>query len=150
LTETANPTEESYYILATSARVETRPRVLKQGQTFAIFDRSGDMNGARGGQEGLFHRGTRYLSRCSLSLGPTGPLLLSSVVPEDNARMLVDLTNPDIFRNGVRIAHGLTPDQSTRQATYTDGAPTIQLDPLGLAPRDLASVAESVTRMAAA
>ncbi len=101
MTETANPTDESYYILATSARVETRPRVLKQGQSFAVFDRSGDMNGARAGQEGLFHRGTRYLSRCSLSLGETGPLLLSSVVPEDNARMLVDLTNPDIFRNGV-------------------------------------------------
>ncbi|MGH9869956.1 MAG: amylo-alpha-1,6-glucosidase [Candidatus Polarisedimenticolia bacterium] len=100
MTRTLEPVGESYYILATPATGDTRVRVLKQAETFAIFDRSGNMNGGGRQQQGLFHRGTRFLSQCVLSLGADGVLLLSSTVPEDNARMLVDLTNPDIFRDG--------------------------------------------------
>jgi glycogen debranching enzyme len=93
--------DQSYYIQATSALADTRTLVLKQGESFAIFDLFGNMDGPGRHQLGLFHRGTRFLSRCTLSLGQDRALLLSSTVPEDNVRVLVDLTNPDIFRDGV-------------------------------------------------
>jgi hypothetical protein len=41
-------------------------------------------------------------------------------------------------------------DVTLGEAKYVDGAPTIDLNPLGLAPRDLAAVVESVTGMASA
>src|SRR5688572_20354660 len=47
-----HPTEEviqvndRFYILATSPRVDEQTRVLKQGDTFAVFDRYGDIQPA--------------------------------------------------------------------------------------------------------
>ncbi|HKY33790.1 MAG TPA: glycogen debranching N-terminal domain-containing protein [Candidatus Polarisedimenticolia bacterium] len=88
--------DENYYVLATSALTDARTHVLKQGETFAIFDRFGNINAVGLHEQGLFHKGTRYLSRGTLRLGSDRLLLLSSTVLEDNARLLVDLTNPDI------------------------------------------------------
>jgi predicted subunit of tRNA(5-methylaminomethyl-2-thiouridylate) methyltransferase len=34
---------DQYSIVATSTRVDDRTRVLKQGETFAVFDRLGDV-----------------------------------------------------------------------------------------------------------
>src|SRR5512132_2213533 len=93
----------SYYIQATSALADPRTQVLKQGDTFAIFDLFGNMHGVGRHQMGLFHRGTRFLSLSALTLGTDRALLLSSTVPEDNARVRVDLTNPDIFRDGALV-----------------------------------------------
>ncbi len=47
-----------------SRRPRTRPetRVLKHGETFGVFDGFGDIAVGRRGQ-GLYHDGTRYLSR---------------------------------------------------------------------------------------
>ena len=48
---------------------DDRTRVLKHGETFAVFDRFGDIQplGVRRAT-GLYHDGTRYLSRCELRL----------------------------------------------------------------------------------
>jgi hypothetical protein len=35
--------EDQYYILATSSLADDRTRVLKHGETFAVFDRYGDI-----------------------------------------------------------------------------------------------------------
>src|SRR2546426_7513848 len=35
--------QDQFYILATSSRIDDRTRVLKHGDTFAVFDRFGDM-----------------------------------------------------------------------------------------------------------
>ena len=88
--------DQQYYILATSSLADEQDRVLKHGDSFALFDRYGDVKPVGLGEEGLYHDGTRYLSRFLLRMGRTRPLLLSSTVKEDNAQLAVDLTNLDI------------------------------------------------------
>ena len=51
-----------YYILATGAAADETDRVLKQGETFAIFDRYGDVTPTGLGEEGIFHLGTHELT----------------------------------------------------------------------------------------
>ncbi|MGH7528915.1 MAG: amylo-alpha-1,6-glucosidase [Gemmatimonadales bacterium] len=96
---------DHYYILSTSARVDDRTRVLKHGDTFAVFDRFGDIEDLGKGLRpfGLYHHDTRFLSRLALRLGGERPLLLSSMVKRDNALLAVDLTNPDIPLDGDRV-----------------------------------------------
>ena len=97
--------EEQYYILATSSRADDRALVLKHNDTFAVFDRYGDVVPYGLGEQGLYHDGTRYLSRFELRLDRRRPLLLSSTVKEDNELLTVDLTNPDLVSGqSVRIA----------------------------------------------
>jgi glycogen debranching enzyme len=91
--------EDQHYILATSPRADERSRVLKHGDTFAVFDRYGDIRPVGLGEEGLFHDGTRFLNRLTLRLNGRHPLLLSSTIREDNALLTVDLTNADISAN---------------------------------------------------
>ena len=88
-----------FYIRSSSARVDVRTRVLKQGDTFAVFDRFGDIETFGTGELGLYYQDTRFLSRLTLRLGKDRPLLLSSTVREDNAVMAVDGTNPDVWRD---------------------------------------------------
>jgi glycogen debranching enzyme len=92
--------KDHFYILATSSRVDATTRVLKEGETFAVFDRYGDIEPVGSGELGLYHEGTRFLSRLSLTLEGTRPLLLSSTIKEDNSLLSVDLTNPDFSQNG--------------------------------------------------
>ncbi|MEC4673932.1 MAG: glycogen debranching N-terminal domain-containing protein, partial [Nitrospirota bacterium] len=84
-----------HYILATSALADTRTSVLKEGDTFAIFNRYGDIQHVGLGEQGLYHEGTRFLSRLEFNFGTSNPFLLSSTVRKDNALFAVDLTNPD-------------------------------------------------------
>jgi glycogen debranching enzyme len=92
--------DQQYYILATSSLADEQDRVLKHGDTFALFDRYGDIKPVGLGEEGLYHDGTRYLSRFLLRMGRVRPLLLSSTVREDNALLAVDLTNLDVSDGG--------------------------------------------------
>ena len=99
--------EDQCYILATSPLADDRTRVLKHDETFAVFDRHGDIQALGLGEQGLYHGGTRFLSRCVLRLGRDRPLLLSSTVKDDNALLTVDLTNPDFTLDGeVTVPHG--------------------------------------------
>ncbi|MEW5729788.1 MAG: amylo-alpha-1,6-glucosidase [Pseudomonadota bacterium] len=91
------------YVLATSPRVAMRTLTLKEGDTFAVFDRYGDTGSVGSGEQGVYHRGTRMLTHHELHLGGQRPLLLSSTVQEHNAFVAVDLTNPDIPLDGHRI-----------------------------------------------
>src|ERR1051325_7083278 len=88
-----------FYIRSSSARVEVRTRVLKQGDMYAVFDRFGDIETFGTGELGLYYQDTRFLSRQTLKLGKDRPLLLSSTVREDNAVLAVDATNPDVWRD---------------------------------------------------
>jgi N-terminal domain of (some) glycogen debranching enzymes len=87
-----------FYIPSSSPRLDVRTRVLKHGDTFAVFDRFGDIETLGTGELGLYYRDTRFLSRLTLKLGKDRPLLLSSTVREDNAVMAVDAMNPDTWR----------------------------------------------------
>ena len=73
-------------------------RVLKHGDTFGVFDLHGDVLSLEKGEQGLYHAGTRFLSRFELLLGRRRPLLLSSTISEDNTVLAADLTNPDVVQ----------------------------------------------------
>jgi glycogen debranching enzyme len=92
-----------FYIRSSSARVDVRTRVLKQGDMYAVFDRFGDVETFGTGELGLFYQDTRFLSRMTLRLGKDRPLLLSSTVREDNAVLAVDATNPDVWRDSETV-----------------------------------------------
>src|SRR4029078_2144756 len=87
---------DQFYILASSSLAENRVEVLKHGETFAVFDRYGDIHQVVPGPQGLYHEGTWFLSQFELTLGTHRTLLLSTTVKEDNALLTVDLTNPDL------------------------------------------------------
>jgi glycogen debranching enzyme len=98
--------EGRYYILATSTPADENDRVLKHGESFAIFDRWGDVKPVGLAEEGLFHRGTRYLSGLRLRIGDERPLLLGSTTRRDNSRLTIDLTNPDMTLEGRPVRSG--------------------------------------------
>src|SRR5579863_5883179 len=91
--------EAPFYIASTGPSARPR-RMLKHGDTFAVFDSHGDMGASAGGPDGLFDRDTRYLSRLELLIDGMQPLLLGSSVRDDNLTLTADLTNPDVFRDG--------------------------------------------------
>lgn len=88
--------KDPHYILATAPLADEQTRVLKQGDTFAVFDHNGDIKPTGLGEQGIYHEGTRFLSCLLLGLGDIRPLFLSSTVREDNDLLAVDLTNPDV------------------------------------------------------
>jgi glycogen debranching enzyme len=96
-----------HHVLATSALADEHTRVLKHGDTFAVFDHYGDIKPGGLGEEGLYHEGTRYLSCLVLELEGTRPVFLSSTARDENDQIVVALTNPDFLRDGaVRVPLG--------------------------------------------
>src|SRR5689334_12772657 len=85
-------------ILASSLPAEEWIRVLKSEEAFAVFDCHGDIHNAGKGEEGFYFERTRFLSHAELSLGNARPLLLSSIISDNNVVFQVDLTNPDLLR----------------------------------------------------
>jgi glycogen debranching enzyme len=96
-----------YHILAASSPADERTRVLKHGDTFAVFDHYGDIKPGGLGEEGLYHEGTRFLSCLLLELEGGRPFFLSSTVRDENDQLAIALTNPDLLSNGqVRLPLG--------------------------------------------
>ncbi|MDE2329582.1 MAG: amylo-alpha-1,6-glucosidase [Bradyrhizobium sp.] len=91
--------ESPFYIPMTGPAARPR-RSLKHDDTFIVLDSHGDIGASAGGPDGLFNADTRYLARLELSLDEVQPLLLGSSLRDDNSSLTVDLTNPDIYRNG--------------------------------------------------
>lgn len=85
--------------LATSSLTEEKTFILKHNNTFAIFNKYGDILQYKGSAQGIFHQGTRFLSDFQMRIEGTLPLFLSSNLRERNEMFLVDLTNPDIIVN---------------------------------------------------
>jgi len=92
--------EDGWYVLATSSRTDERTRVLKHDEMFGVFDRWGDIQPIGLGEQGLYFQGTRFLSMLELTVNQRRPMLLNSTVQQDNALMVVDLTLPDLYKNG--------------------------------------------------
>jgi len=105
---TTNDSEQTQFpVGATSSLTDTGTRVLKAGDTFVVANRFGDIQPFGLGQQGLYHDGTRFLSRLHLRLPRDRLLLLSSSVRENNLLLSVDLMNPDTEdRAGQRVPHG--------------------------------------------
>jgi glycogen debranching enzyme len=92
-----------FYIQAASPLADEQTRVLKHGDTFAVFDHQGDVKPSGLGEEGLYYDGTRYLSCFLLLMDKNRPLFLSSTVKDNNDLLTVDATNPDLLE-GDRLA----------------------------------------------
>ncbi len=88
--------DKQYYIRATSTRIDDRTLVLKQGETFAVFDRFGDIHSIGRDEHGIYHQDTRFLSSLELKIEGQRLLLLNSTVKSDNSLLTVDLTNPEL------------------------------------------------------
>lgn len=96
-----NPPESTaprFYIPAVGSGVE-RTRILKHGDVFAVFDLLGDLPGGERGIEGIYYRDTRHLHYLRVLLEGRNPLFLSSHVQRNNARLNVDLANPDFWED---------------------------------------------------
>src|SRR5512138_1692594 len=78
---------DQFYISASSTRIDDRTHVLKHGDSMAVLDRFGDVAPVGFGELGLYHDGTRFVSRLGLTIGWHRPLLLSSTVTRDNTRV---------------------------------------------------------------
>jgi len=87
---------ESYHIEATKSLVDRTLRTLKHDDLFGVFDKQGDCRGGEDGPDGLFYQDTRFLSGLTLKIGGMEPLLLGSVVLDDNDALVVDLANADL------------------------------------------------------
>ncbi len=91
--------ELPFYIPMTGPAARPR-RSLKHDDTFIVLDGHGDIGASAGGPDGLFNADTRYLARLELVLDDVQPLLLGSNLRDDNSALTVDLTNPDVNRQG--------------------------------------------------
>src|SRR6202142_3463469 len=91
--------ESPFYIPMTGPAARPR-RSLKHDDTFIVLDSHGDIGASAGGPDGLFNADTRYLARLELVLDDVQPLLLGSNLRDDNSALTVDLTNPDVYRQG--------------------------------------------------
>jgi glycogen debranching enzyme len=91
---------EQWYILATSSPADERRRVLKHGDSFALFDRFGDIQSVGMGEEGLYHGDTRFLSHQELLINGVRPMFLNSSVKESSGLFIIELMNPDLTSKG--------------------------------------------------
>ena len=89
-----------YHVLAASPPGDARTRVLKHADTFAVFDHYGDIVPGGLGEEGLYHEGTRFLSRFALTLEMQRPFFLSSQIRAHSSELTTVLTNPDLAADG--------------------------------------------------
>jgi glycogen debranching enzyme len=94
---------DPFYIRTETTATGQNSLVLKEGDTFVVLDRRGEIRPERRGQEGLYHGGTRFLSRLTLTFGDQRPLLLGAAVRGDNAAIVVNLTNPDLTEAGTIV-----------------------------------------------
>jgi glycogen debranching enzyme len=100
--------DEQFAIVTETDRTTAALRVLKHGDTFAVFNPHGDLVPSATSEHGLYHDGTRFLSQLELLLSGRQPLLLSSTISDDNVVFAADLTNPDVIINGqIAVARGL-------------------------------------------
>ncbi len=95
--DTRGPQPQKFYILATSSGLTKEALTLKNGDSFALFDPCGDIIPRGLGEQGLYHLGTRFLSRLELLFCNTKPFVLNSSPSKDGLLATADLTNPDIL-----------------------------------------------------
>jgi glycogen debranching enzyme len=85
-----------YEIATPPSPGDERTLVLASGDTFAIFDRRGEIRPFRTSRHGLYSGGTRFLSGLWLQIAGSSPLLLSSGVRRSERGLFVHETNPDL------------------------------------------------------
>jgi glycogen debranching enzyme len=136
----APPTDDvevsDYYIAATAEVAATqRGRVLKHADCFAVLDEFGNAQAHGLSAEGLFFEDTRYLSQLLFTVDEVRPLLLSSMVTDDNVMLTTDLVNPDLIRGGkLRLARGIVHILSSMMLGQDALFTTLELNNFGMTP----------------
>ncbi|KJS31375.1 MAG: hypothetical protein VR64_11175 [Desulfatitalea sp. BRH_c12] len=95
-------------VLVASAMAAAKSLTVKHANTFAVFDQNGEIRVPdTGGDQGIYHHGTRFLSGYEFFIEHAKPLLLSSDITRDNHLITVDMTNPDVISgSSPRIKRG--------------------------------------------
>ncbi len=88
--------ERHYEIHASADQTTSHQRVLKHGETFALLSPCGDIIQSGTHDEGIYFKGTRYLSRQLLELHNKRPILLNSNIDDRQGVLAIDLTNPEL------------------------------------------------------
>ena len=119
--------ETVFNISPDAVNADEAVNVLNHSNTFAIFDRWGNIHPHGKMIQGIYHNGTRFLNKLVLSLNKQKPLLLSSTIKEDNDILSVDLTNPylegcDIIENTVHLSR----NQFIREGSYFEEISLVQ------------------------
>ena len=98
---------DQWYVSVAAARADNNPYVVKSDESFALFDRFGDIRDWGAGEQGLYHDDTRFLSRQELTIEGVRPLFLGATVKDRNNLLIVELMNPDLRAGGsLQIAKG--------------------------------------------
>jgi glycogen debranching enzyme len=111
---------QDHHIVGSPAHETEGSRVLKQGDAFLVVDRFGDMRPTGRGEQGLYFRGTRFVSRLRVRFGKRQPMFLCSSVLENNLLLAVDLANPEMHDERGTVASGTI--HLSRRALLEDGA----------------------------
>jgi glycogen debranching enzyme len=85
-----------FYILASSVAGRRETRAIVSGEGFAVLDVSGDIVGSPIETLGFFYSDTRYLSSFEFRISGKAPAFLNSYLRDDQAELIVNLTNPDL------------------------------------------------------
>lgn len=96
---------DPFYIKTETPTPDDRSLVLKDGDTFVVLSRSGEIGPDWTDKDGLYSGGTRFLSRLAIGIGGHRPLLLGGGVRSDNSAIVVNLTNPDLVRDHAIVIH---------------------------------------------
>jgi glycogen debranching enzyme len=110
-----------YYLLATAVPARGPRLVLNHGDSFAIFNETGDVPRAGSEPFGLFCAGTRFLDRFELRLNGGFPLVLRGGLTADGSEAVSYLTNPD-ERRGNEIVIQRDSVAIQRRKVLLDGA----------------------------
>jgi glycogen debranching enzyme len=110
-----------YYVLASTLSSRRTVRVLANARSFGVFDVGGDIFDSPHESLGFFHRDTRYLSRFELTMAGHSPYLLNSYLGDDNVQLVVNLTNPDLYRRAGRFELPRDSIQLERSWVLADG-----------------------------
>src|ERR1043165_7887614 len=112
--------EDKYHIPANVVNLDERTQVLNHFDTFGIFDRWGDVHPQAKHSQGIFHLGSRFISRLELRLNKQKPVLLGSSIKEDNDILSVDLTNPPMSDHFEENTLHILRSQVVRNGMYSE------------------------------
>jgi glycogen debranching enzyme len=107
MSEQTQPLVDEFKAAAEDAYQNTDLRVLNESDTFAILDAHGNINKKGYGIEGIYFRGTRFVSNLATKLEGQYPVMLSSTIREKNDMLSVDMTNQKLTTATTTFHQGL-------------------------------------------
>lgn len=117
--KTTDNVKDQFHTSPESVNSDNQVNMLNHSNTFALFDRAGNIIPEGKMVQGIYHEGTRFINKLILTIDGQKPLLLSSKVKEDNDILSVDLTNPVLAKCGMESnAVHILRNQFIRESGY--------------------------------